>query len=109
MFASKERYKKEDYSAANHLIKAIFFVPTTIDRLTKDTKSTPFDISFSRIDVFDDSMVPDCTSRPRKWENLVEYFRPINVITRNNLFITMATFYGRFLYLGVDPYQKSPY
>jgi hypothetical protein len=43
------------------------------------------------------------------WKELVELFRPINIITCNKLFITMATCNGRFLYKGVDPYQKSPY
>jgi hypothetical protein len=44
-----------------------------------------------------------------EWKELVDLFRPINIITSNKLFITMATCNGRFLYKGVDPYQKSPY
>ena len=43
------------------------------------------------------------------WKELVELFRPINVITRNNLFITMATCNGRYLYQGVNIHEKSPY
>lgn len=43
------------------------------------------------------------------WKELVELFRPINISTKNNLFITMATCYGRYLYKGVDAYKKSPY
>lgn len=43
------------------------------------------------------------------WKELVEIFRPINIVTCNKLFITMATCYGRYLYRGVDPYKKSPY
>lgn len=44
-----------------------------------------------------------------EWKELVELFRPINIISCNKLFITMATCNGRFLYKGIDPYQKSPY
>lgn len=43
------------------------------------------------------------------WTELVELLRPINVETSNNLFITLATCYGRYLYQGVDPFEKSPY
>ena len=43
------------------------------------------------------------------WKELIELFRPINVATCNKLYITMATCNGRYLYQGVDPYQKSPY
>lgn len=43
------------------------------------------------------------------WKELVTLLRPINIKTCNKLFITMATCYGRFLYLGVDPDKKSPY
>lgn len=43
------------------------------------------------------------------WSELVELFRPINMTTCNQLFITMATCYGRFLYKGVEPFKKSPY
>lgn len=43
------------------------------------------------------------------WEDLVDWVRPINIGTRNNFYITMATCFGRFLYKGVDPNQKSPY
>ena len=44
-----------------------------------------------------------------EWRELIDLFRPINIVTCNKLFITMATCYGRHLYKGVDPYQKSPY
>lgn len=43
------------------------------------------------------------------WEELAEQFRPINITSKNNLFITMGTCNGRFLYKGVNPYKKSPY
>jgi len=43
------------------------------------------------------------------WVELIEKFRDINIITKDNLFITMATCFGRYLYLGVDPYKKSPF
>lgn len=43
------------------------------------------------------------------WEELVTLFRPINVNSSNNLYITLATCNGRFLYKGVHPYDKSPY
>ena len=43
------------------------------------------------------------------WKELVEFLRPINISTCNKLFITMATCYGRYLYIGVDPFEKSPY
>lgn len=45
-----------------------------------------------------------------EWTELVDQFRPINIATCNELFVTMATCYGRYLYKGVvNPYQKSPY
>lgn len=43
------------------------------------------------------------------WSELIELFRPINIKTCNQLFITMATCYGRFLYKGVASDKKSPY
>lgn len=43
------------------------------------------------------------------WKDLNDIFRRINIKTCNKLFITMANCNGRYLYLGVDPYQKSPY
>lgn len=43
------------------------------------------------------------------WKELVELFRPINVTTKDKLFITMATCNGRYLYQGVNAYEKSPY
>lgn len=49
----------------------------------------------------DGSLVP--------WKELVELLRPINIATCNKLFITLATCFGRFMYLGVDPNLKSPY
>lgn len=44
-----------------------------------------------------------------KWAELADLLRPINVLSCNKLFLTMATCYGRFLYLGVDSNKKSPY
>lgn len=45
------------------------------------------------------------------WSELVAMFRPINILTCNKLFISMATCYGRYLYLGINPHsnEKSPY
>ena len=43
------------------------------------------------------------------WNELVDLFREINIKTNNNLYVTMATCYGRYMYQGVDPYKKSPY
>ena len=43
------------------------------------------------------------------WKELVDEFRKINIILKDKLFIIMATCFGRHLYMGVDPYQKSPY
>jgi len=43
------------------------------------------------------------------WLELVTKFRPINTATQNELYITMATCYGRYLYQAVDPELKSPY
>lgn len=43
------------------------------------------------------------------WKEIVELLRPINISTCNKLFVTLATCFGRFMYLGVDPNLKSPY
>ena len=43
------------------------------------------------------------------WTELIDLFRPINIVLCNKLFLTMATCYGRYLYKGVDPLKKSPY
>lgn len=43
------------------------------------------------------------------WTELNDLFREINIITKDQLFITMATCFGRYLYLGIDPYKKSPF
>ncbi|WP_417588804.1 hypothetical protein [Owenweeksia hongkongensis] len=51
--------------------------------------------------LIDDSLI--------NWEELVLLLRPINIATCNKLYLTMATCYGRFLYLGIDPYLKAPY
>ncbi len=44
-----------------------------------------------------------------KWKELIALFRDINIKTRNQLYITMATCFGRQLYEGVDPNEKCPY
>ncbi len=44
-----------------------------------------------------------------EWEEIVDLFREINIITKNNLYITMATCYGRYLFEGVKLQKKSPY
>jgi len=43
------------------------------------------------------------------WTELVTYFRDINIATKNNLYISLASCHGRYLYEGVDPELKSPY
>jgi len=43
------------------------------------------------------------------WLELVDLFRKINLDTRNNLYVTMATCNGRYMYTAVDPNLKSPY
>ena len=43
------------------------------------------------------------------WQEIINNLRPINISNRNNLFITMGVCNGRFLYKGVNPYEKSPY
>lgn len=43
------------------------------------------------------------------WKEVVELLRSINILTCNKLFVTLATCFGRFMYLGVDPNLKSPY
>ncbi|RAI97720.1 hypothetical protein LX64_05024 [Chitinophaga skermanii] len=44
-----------------------------------------------------------------KWTQLVEQLREINIKTKNRLYVSMATCFGRYMYLGVDPYKKAPY
>ncbi len=44
-----------------------------------------------------------------EWSELIQLLRPLNIITCNKLFITMATCYGRHLFKGVDRLKKSPY
>jgi hypothetical protein len=43
------------------------------------------------------------------WDEIISLLRPINIKTNNQLYVTMATCFGRYLYKGVDPYLKSPY
>jgi hypothetical protein len=43
------------------------------------------------------------------WATLISNFRKINTNCCNELFVSMATCYGRFLYQGIFPYKKSPY
>jgi hypothetical protein len=43
------------------------------------------------------------------WDEMIALLRPINITTTNQLYVTMATCFGRYLYKGVDPYLKSPY
>lgn len=43
------------------------------------------------------------------WAELIEKFRLINVATINELYLTMATCYGRHLFEAVQPELKSPY
>jgi hypothetical protein len=43
------------------------------------------------------------------WSELVEKFRFINLATVNQLYLTIATCYGRHLFEAVQPELKSPY
>lgn len=43
------------------------------------------------------------------WEELTELFREININCRNNLYISMATCFGRYLDKGSNPDLKSAY
>lgn len=43
------------------------------------------------------------------WEEIVDLLRVININTKNNLYITMATCYGRYLFEGAHSHKKSPY
>jgi hypothetical protein len=43
------------------------------------------------------------------WEEITEFLRIINLNINNRLYITMATCFGRYLYLGTTLDKKSPY
>ena len=43
------------------------------------------------------------------WAELVEKFRDLNIATVNELYLTMATCFGRHLFEAVQPELKSPY
>ncbi|WP_316634259.1 hypothetical protein [uncultured Flavobacterium sp.] len=43
------------------------------------------------------------------WKELTNLFRPINIKVCNKLFITMATCHGRYLYKGIETFEKTPY
>lgn len=43
------------------------------------------------------------------WEELVDLLRQININTKNNLYLTMATCFGRYMFEGVSDLKKSPY
>lgn len=43
------------------------------------------------------------------WIELVELFREINIASNNNLYISLASCHGRYLFEGVEPDKKSPY
>jgi hypothetical protein len=43
------------------------------------------------------------------WEEIINLLRPINISNCNTLFITLGVCNGRYLYKGVNPYEKSPY
>lgn len=49
----------------------------------------------------DDSMIV--------WEEIVDLLRVINRNTKNNLYLTMATCFGRYMFEGVSQFKKSPY
>lgn len=44
-----------------------------------------------------------------EWKEISNLLRPINISTCNKVFLTLGICNGRFLYKGVDPYDKSPY
>jgi len=43
------------------------------------------------------------------WSELVNISRQININNSNNLYLTLATCFGRYLYRGASLYEKSPY
>jgi hypothetical protein len=43
------------------------------------------------------------------WEEIVDLLRVININTKNNLYITMGTYYGGYMFKGVNHHKKSPY
>jgi len=43
------------------------------------------------------------------WHELIEKFRLLNIAIANELYITMATCFGRYLFEAVQPELKSPY
>ena len=43
------------------------------------------------------------------WKDLIGTFRAINIITKNNLYISLATCFGRYMFEEVDSDLKSPY
>lgn len=43
------------------------------------------------------------------WSELTDIFREINIATNNNLYVTMATCLGRYMYKAAPTTQKAPY
>lgn len=44
-----------------------------------------------------------------KWQDIAAELRKINVLTRNNLMVTIASCHGSSIYKGVDPGDRSPF
>ena len=44
-----------------------------------------------------------------EWKEIIDLLRPINIANCNNLFVTLGVCNGRYLYKGVNSYEKSPY
>jgi hypothetical protein len=44
-----------------------------------------------------------------KWQEIADELRKINVLTRNNLMVSVATCYGSYIFQGIDPGQRAPF
>ncbi len=44
-----------------------------------------------------------------KWEKVIDLLREINVLTKNNLIISLAVCYGAYLHAELDVLNKAPY
>lgn len=43
------------------------------------------------------------------WDELYNHFRKINFVLKNQLFISLATCYGAYLFNAIDPTKQSPF
>lgn len=44
-----------------------------------------------------------------KWQEIADELRKINVLTRNNLMLSIASCYGSYIFKGVDPGERAPF